>query len=441
VRLDPAEVVELPLPAALLDRDGGQLLATPEWLGAGPGSILYQLGQGHLLIAPDVPTPALDALVGRLLDTMREAIGAVPPAESKRIEVLAAGLELVAGRPPGSSGSGDVWRVLDLAAAAISARTHGVAVELQGPVPDLAVPAPAAVALALTQLAVNAQQHENATRLQLRVGAGPTFYVEWPDPDQGTVRMAAHRHPLRRSRWGWGYVQMVADALGAAALPPAPTGAGMVGACLGLGSIQLTLPLALVRGGRIERSTLAWDQDPQAPGIGEAPTGVLGQLVQAAARQPGSIAYRDLYRARAVGERAWMALAPESGTSRARDLVKGLAHERALWTAPDPLATRLHGLAGLLGVALGEPWPSVPPSVWAVSAPAAAAALGVNLPASLAVLVLPEPRFVAVLLSELDGRLVQRAGKLYVEPSPSRADCAWLGALSGSSAEGVHVNP
>jgi hypothetical protein len=440
VRLDPAEVVELPLAAALLDRDGRHLAATPEWLGAGPGAIVYQLGQAHLLIAAEVPTPELDSLVERLLETMREAGAIVSSGDSKRIEVLVAGLELVAGRPPGASGAGTVWQVLELAAAAISARTQGVAVDLQGPVPDLRVPAPAAVALALTQLAVNAHQHEKAARLQLRVAAGPTFYVEWPDPSRGTVRMASHRHPSRRSGWGWGYVQMVADALGATALPPGPTVEGMVGACLGLGSLQLTLPLALVRGNRVERSTLAWDQDPRAPAIGEDP-GALAQLLRAASEEPGRIVYRDLYRARAVGDHAWMALAPESGTSRARDLVKGLAHERALWSAPEPLATRFHGLAVLLGIALGEPWPSVPPSVWETSAPAAAEALGVPLPARLEVLVLPDPRVVAVLLSELDGTLRLQGGQLYVEPSTSDARCAWLSALGGLDTKGVHVNP
>jgi hypothetical protein len=441
VRLDPAEVVELPLAAALQDREGRHLAATPEWLGAGPGAIVYLLGGAHLLIAPDVPTPELDALVERLLETMREACAVVSSGDSKRIQVLAAGLELVAGRPPGAAGAGKVWQVLELATAAISARTQGLAVDLRGPVPDLTVPAPAAVALALTQLAVNAHQHEKATRLQLRVAAGPTFYVEWPDSSQGTVRMASHRHPLRRSRWGWAYVQMVADALGAAALPPGPTVEGMVGACLGLGSLQLTLPLALVRGNRVERSTLAWDQDPEAPGIGKAPGAAMAELLLAAARQPGRIAYGGLYRARAMGDHAWLALAPQSGTSRARDLVKGLAHERALWSAPEPLATRLYGLAALLGIALGEPWPSVPPSVWATSAPAAARALGVPLPAALDVLVLPDPRVVAVLLSEVEGTLRLRAGQLCVEPSASRAGCAWLSALGGSSAQGVHVNP
>jgi hypothetical protein len=98
-------------------------------------------------------------------------------------------------------------------------------------------------------------------------------------------------------------------------------------------------------------------------------------------------------------------------------------------------------LAALLGVALGEPWPSVPPSVWSATAAEAARAFGVTLPVSLDVLVLPDPRLVALLLSELRGRLVLRSGQLYVQPSVSLAGCAWLSALPGWSANGVHVNP
>ena len=111
-------------------------------------------------------------------------------------------------------------RVLELAQAAIPARTQGLVTEVQEPLPELKVPAPAAVALAVTQLAVNAHQHEGATRVRLRVDRGPSFYVEWPNPARRTVRVDSHRHPSRRGGWGWGYVQMVADALGATALTP-----------------------------------------------------------------------------------------------------------------------------------------------------------------------------------------------------------------------------
>src|SRR5207237_1069332 len=133
VRLDPAEVPGLPLPCALLDRDGQALAATPEWAGAGPGAAVFLVGQGPLVVAPEVTT-----------------------------------------------------------------------------------------------LAVNAHQHEGASRVRLRVDRGPSFYVEWPSSAPRTVRVESHRHSSRRGGWGWGYVQMVADALGATALPPGPCGPGAV---------------------------------------------------------------------------------------------------------------------------------------------------------------------------------------------------------------------
>jgi hypothetical protein len=393
------------------------------------------------VVAPQVPTPRLDTLIGRLLTTLKQAGQAVAADDARRIEVLSAGLELVAGRPPRAEERGDVRRVLELVLAAIPARTQGLVIEVEEPLPELMVPVPAAVALAVTQLAVNAHQHERATRVRLRVDRGPSFYVEWPNTTARTIRVGSHRHPSRREGWGWGYVQMVADALGATALPPGPTAPGVVGACLGLGSVQLTLPLAEVRAGVVRRSTLAWDQDPEASHFGEPVHGFLVELLAAATLQPGRITYFDLYQARALGDRTWVALAPESGASRARDLIRGLAHEGALWRAPEPHATRLYGLASLLGIALGEPWPSVPPSVWSDLAPIAAEALQVKLPSTLEALVLPDPRIVAVLLSELEGRLVESAGEVYVQPSPQAAEGAFWAAVGGDGALGVHVNP
>jgi hypothetical protein len=233
---------------------------------------------------------------------------------------------------------------------------------------------------------------------------------------------------------------MVADALGATALPPAPSGPGMTGACLGLGGVQLTLPVAEMGGGRVRRATLAWDQDSRVSRFGEPVKGPLLELLAAAERQPGRITYQDLYRARAGVQGTWVALPPESGASRARDLIRGLAHERALWTAPEPHATRLHGLVSLLGIALGDPWPSVPPSVWAELAPQAAQALGVALPSHLEALILPDPRLLAVLLSELDGRLLESGGQVYVQPSPDAAMGPFWAALR-APAGAMHVNP
>jgi hypothetical protein len=404
----------LPLPAALIDADGGTIAATPEWAGRCPGTLSYRAGAGHLLVAPDAPTPELDALMGRLLDELAAAAVVLAGDAALQTSVLAAGLALVGGRPAGAEPPGTAEDVVALTAAAVRARTQGLAVQVVGPLPRGAVPAPAAIALALVQLAVNAQQHEEAERVFLRVGPGPTFSVEWP----GTARMAtavnSHRHALRRERWGWGYVRMVADALGGAALPPGPAGHGLTGACLGLGSARLGLPLACVRDGRVERATQAWDEDPGMPAQGDPADGPLAALVGAAAEQPGLIAYRGLHRARLRRDRTWTVLAPESGSTRTRDLLRGLHHERALWSAPEPHATRVSGLTTLLQVAMGEPWPSAPPAVYREDLPAACAALGVPAPEPLDVVAPPDPRAVALLLADAGGRLVRRGDEVWL---------------------------
>jgi hypothetical protein len=439
VRLDPNEIAGVPLPAALVDADGAVVAATPEWTGPGPGTLSFHAGIGHLLVAPDVPTPELDALMGRLLDEIAEAAAALPGDAGLQAAVLAAGLGLGAGRPAGAAPGGTARDVVELTAAAVRARTQGLAVEVACRQPDLPVPAPAAIALALVQLAVNAQQHEDAPRVILRVSDGPTFSVEWPGGTRSPGAVRSHRHALRRPGWGWGYVQMVADALGGVALPPGPTGAGLDGACLGLGAARLGLPLACVRDGRVERATLAWEQDGGMPGQGEPADAALAGLVDAAAELPGRIAYRDLHRSRLRRDRTWVALAPESGSSRTRDMLRGLHHERALWSAPEPQATRVSALTTLLQVAMGEPWPSAPPAVYADVLPAACAALGVAPPAPADSLCPPDPRVVALLLAETGGRLVHRGDEVWLAAGDAAGPL--LRSLRASPDGWLRINP
>jgi hypothetical protein len=413
VRLDPVEVSALPLAACLRDLDGRPLVATPEWAGPCPGTLTYHTGQAHLLVAPDEPAIELDGLMGRLLAALRDAISAMQGEPARRASVFAAGLELMSGRPPG--GQGTTAQVLDLTMAAIPARTQDLGVTVEEPIPHGSVPAPAAVALAMVQLAVNAQRHEEAPWVALRVAPGPTFYVEWPSTEQLPSELRSHRHVLRRERWGWGYVQMVADALGGSALPAGPTGLGRQGASLGLGAARLTLPVACVRGNRVERATLAWDQDPNVPGFGQPLAGTLGELVRRTEANPGRIEFQDLYRARSAGGRTWIVLSPEGDSARARDLLRGMTHEQALWSAPEPHATRVHALAALLAGALGEPLPAVPPSVWGEVLPEASAALGLDLPRCPEAMVLPDPRLAAFLVAEAGGRLVVSGDEVRLE--------------------------
>lgn len=416
MRLERAEAEQLPLPACLCGPDSRPLAATPEWKGASPGTLTYYTGHGHLLVAPEDSAPELDVVTRQLLDTLTQAAAAAGQLtdSGRRLAVLAAGLQLVAGQPP--VGRGSVSEVVQLALAAIAARTQGLTASAAGPLPALFVPAPAAVALALVQMAVNAQRHQGVRTVGLRVAAGPTFYVEWPAGSAGGRRLRSHRHALRRSRWGWGYVQMVADSLGGSALPPGPTAPGREGASLGLGSRRLALPLACVHRGRVERSTLTWDQDTDMPGFGQPLAGPLAELVDRAQAEPGQIAYRDLYRARCRGNRTWIALAPETGSVRARDLLRGLGHERALWSAPEPYATRAQALTTLLAGMLGEPLPSVPPSVWSPGLATACAALGIPPPPPASGLVMPDPRLAAFLLAEVGGRLEARDEEIHLAP-------------------------
>jgi hypothetical protein len=437
MRLEPGEVPSLPLPAALVDRGGGTVAATPEWAGPCPGTLSYHAGAGHLLVAPDAPTPELDVLVGRLLDEVGAAAAGLSGDAALQAAVLAAGLALVAGRPAGAGAPGTAEDVVALTAAAVRARTQDLLVQVLGPLPAVAVPAPAAIALALVQLAVNAQQHEAAERVFLRVGPGPTFAVEWPGDARPTGSVRSHRHALRRPRWGWGYVQMVADALGGVALPPGPAGPGLTGACLGLGAVRLGLPLACVRAGRVERATEAWDEDATMPAQGEAAGGPLAALVAAAAAQPGRIVYQGLHRARLRRERTWAVLAPESGSTRARDLLRGLHHERSLWSAPEPQATRVSALTTLLQVAMGDPWPAVPPSVWSEVLPGACAALAVAPPDLTGVLCPPDPRVAAFLLAETGGRLSCRGDEVWLEGASAGGPL--LRALRADPVSGLRI--
>ncbi|HXM57561.1 MAG TPA: hypothetical protein VOB72_19335, partial [Candidatus Dormibacteraeota bacterium] len=280
MRLDPAEIPELPFPAGLFDSTGTLIASTPEWRGALPGSVSFYTGAGHLVVGAATPTaPELEALMSELLRAVREALPAMEHAAALRTAVLLAGLELVSGRPLDARDVGTTSDVLEYAAASIRTRAPSLRVEVVPEERPRSVPAPATIGLALVQFAANASVHEYAdaasTRrldvIRLRVAGGPSFYVEWKTESRPGVVVRTARHERRRSRWGWGYVRMAADALGGAALPPGRTGDGMEGACLSIGSRMLTVPLACFRDGRPLRRTQSWEQETVHVDAGDRP--------------------------------------------------------------------------------------------------------------------------------------------------------------------------
>lgn len=437
MRLDPAEVACLPLPAALIDRRGAVIAATAEWQGAVPGTVCYHTGEARLLVGPGGRAwPAQEAAMRRLLDEMRAAVAAMSGDQALCAAVLGSGLELVAGWPPDETATSSIGDVLDRARAVITARVPEAEVEVLGATPQ-PVPAPDQVALALLQFAANAFSHEGSRRLRLRVGVGPTFFVEWPaERPLGTVA-SGQSHPGLRRRWGLGYVRMVADYLGATALPPGPTIDGWTGPCLSLGSRRLTLPLAVYSGGQLLRGTQTWEQgvrslDPAVPG---AILEDLQPVLRAAEAEPGAIAASGLLRARRTASGAWVAMPPETGPGRTRDVLRGLDHERVLWSAPEPHATRVHGLISLLARSLGEQPKAYAPEAFVRELPRACAALGVEAPEPGPMLACPDPRATAFLLAELDATLESRPDGTFLRPGP-RAARSPLRELLGPDEQG-----
>jgi hypothetical protein len=421
MRLDPAEVSYLPLPAALVDRHGEVVAATPEWRGVEPGTLAYHTGQAELLVSAGGSPGVPEALCRLLLTELERAVGAMQGDQALGARVLVSSLQLVAGLPVGSE-RGTATEVLEHARAAIQARVGGVAVEVC-PAPDLAVPAPARIALALVQFAANATSHQGATSLRLRVGPGPSFYVEWPSARAGGVRALAARHPELRRRWGLGYVRTVADHLGATAVPPGPTVPGWAGPCLSLGSRRLTLPLGLYAARRLVRATQTWEQELGAAVPEVRPTllaDLEGALADAEATA-STIVRRGLVAARQAGPVTWAALPPETGPGRVREVLRGLHHERALWSAPEPHATRVHALNVLLARSLGESPAAFAPESFQAQLDRACQALGIPAPAALPMVAYPDPRLVAFLLAELGGELGADASGTWLAVAPEAA--------------------
>jgi len=305
------------------------------------------------------------------------------------------------------------------------------------------VPAPDLLALALTQFAANAFSHEGSTRLRLRVGVGPTFYVEWPATGPSGGIASGQSHPGLRRRWGLGYVRMVADYLGATALPPGPTAPGWTGPCLSLGSRRLTLPLAVFSGRRAVRASQTWAQSVRSldPAVPDAILADLGQVLDAAAGAPGAIVRHGLLTARSAPSGTWVALPPETGPERARDVLRGIDHERVLWSGPEPHATRVHGLISLLARSLGDRPTAYAPEAFARELPRACAAVGVAPPRLGPMLACPDPRATAFLLAELGGELSAAPDGTFLVPGPAGARSTLLELLEPDERGRVRLTP
>ena len=353
MNLGLAEIPELPLAAALVDAAGEVIARTPEWDGAGLGAVAYPVRSTRLVVSTLPASPDCDALLSRLLDAIDRAAADLQGTQAQRVRMLAGSLRLVAGRE--AVGHGTTGDVLDLARAGITART-ALTVEA-GPGSSRTVPAPEVVALVLVQLAVNAERHDAAEAVRLEVDR-TTFRVIWRNTGS-TADVTTSRRREERERWGLGFARIAADAVGGTVYPPRPNGGGTVAATFELGLRRLALPVAAVSGGHVTRATRSWDEETaQLPGSTVDPGSRLDVLLAAAAGRPGAIVQDGGWSARAGSRATWVAVPPDDAAVRARDVVAGLSHERALSDRiGEPLRATIGALALLLATLLGDPMP------------------------------------------------------------------------------------
>jgi hypothetical protein len=265
------------------------------------------------------------------------------------------------------------------------------------------------VALALKQLATNAQRHGSATALTLHVDDGPTFRLRWRGVPPAQP-IATSRHPGRRARWGTGFTRLAADAVGAAIYDPVAVDGDTLEVTFAIqpGDRQLRLPLALVdESDVVVRATRSWDEETHAlPGQRlNDPATILA--VRRAAAYPGHTAAAGPFAARTSPPGTWIALMPADVRAQALDLVAGIAHEHDLLRVPEPHRSEALGLAAVIRSALGqtpEPW-----DPHAVVGPFRTAALALGVAPDALVIpsnapCAPDPLLAAFLLAELGGR-------------------------------------
>ena len=420
MRLSAADVAALPLPVALFDRDGALLASSAEWAGGGPGTVVYRLPSASLAVGCGEQDADIAGLLTELVTTMREGAHACEGAPGLRLGALASSVALVAGIADLHGGStADVLDTLTALLTTVSA--HGVTVgeHTPGTVPDAPV-----LALALLQLVVNARRHDDATEVTIDIDPGPAFRVRWHGelPPHGVITA---RHQADRARWGLGFVRLAMDALGGVSLSPASHGVGQVTAVLAIDpSPRLQLPLAAIRKGVVDAASPAWDEETQVP-----PGSLLperwSRLVDAASSSPGVIQRARTARARAVEGTVWVAIPPEGTADRARDVIRGLEHERDLLDAPQPFATLIEGLAAVIALLLGDHPHRVTPAAFDEGYPSAADAVAApTFPGSFNGTAAPSPALIAVLASRLTADLSMRDERIAIHVADSHRDDA-----------------
>jgi len=406
MRLADSDLTSIPGAAAWFDSTSTRVAETLEWRGTTPGSVQYRAGELTLLVTPGEYDANIDALCGRLVDTLENASEQTSSLQRLRLQMVAASLRIALGRHRPREGSTD--EVIASLDAALELSNPPLPLDCGAAEPRRCA-SPDVIGLALKQLATNAQRHGGATALRLVIDDGPTFRLRW----RGSAlaqKVVTSRHPGRRARWGAGFARLAADAVGAVIYDPLPADDGMLEVTFAIqpSDMQLRLPLALVdSAGAVTRATRSWDEETHALPGQQVEEHQAAAAVQRAGACPGKTAVAGEFAARMARSGVWVTLLPADTQARAKDVIAGLAHEHDLLRAPEPYRTQVLGLAAVIRCSLGQipdPWDPT-----AVAGPYRTATTALKVaPDTLAVPptipCAPDPLLTAFLVAELGGQ-------------------------------------
>jgi hypothetical protein len=428
-----AELAALPLRAATYDEAGNEVARTPEWRGAGASAVPFRYEGFRLVVAPphdpDAAAHVGEALVQRLIEALEDAGAAVDEISRRRLAVLTEGVRIAAGRVAFTAGtSADAVAFLEASLPVRSDVRLSVAGTGSHP-----VVAPAAIAAALLQIAVNAEIHGGAEAVDLAILSAHgalTFRLQWAGAPPPGARLQTSRAQRQAKRTGLSSARVISDAVGAiltGLLPGVDPATGAIDGGrsrveLALPATDLALPLARIDGGEVGWCTRTWSEETGLLG-GHAVAGPAARCVELARARPGSIVGHRALTARAVEGTVWIAQPPDDPMERSILAARLVEHERALAGAPSPHRGRIRALAALLLHVLGEALPTVSGDAWNAGIGAELSAYG--LPARVPALDVERviaPPVCAYLMSECGAGLVQDGDELQLTVRPGMRD-------------------
>ncbi len=358
-----ADIVHLPLIAALFSSKETVLASTPEWRGTADEAISYPIRDQRLVVNPMTPSaadPSARIAMDALINELEEGASAESDrGNQSRLRMLAVSLRAVVGRSCITGGT--VSRLVESVLAGTDARLGGrPQIELLCSENETC-PAPEALALLLVQMVVNANVHakiavENTTVI---IHNPRRFGVTWAgQPPMKSIRTS--RLNDTESGWGLAFAQTIADTLGGRVYPPRADGPNRVRTACEMDVNRVVIPLAVIGTNQtIIQASPTWIEET-GWSVHDAVTGsIWSKLIATTKENPDRIVFQDGRSGRYDSESShiWLGIPPVDLPARIDAALHGVEHEARLWQEVTPrTAYRIRALSKIVRwLRTGEP--------------------------------------------------------------------------------------